>query len=366
LFAREQDPPADVARNSRAGATFSRRKTRIMMHPTRRQTFIATSAVALVTILGGKTRALADTAVKGDGGTIRLMVNMATTQTFPAALITQHGLDQKYGFKLETVPSITTQTTTTNFQTHNADIGLYGWNDLSRVKAGGVKVVGINPFLDWANTLIVPVGSPIKTLADLKGKKVGLYSRTNLDWVVMRALAQKKYNLDLETAVDIQEGAISLLRGLMEEGKLDATQMFADLTAPMIVGGKFRVLATIKDYVDQLGVPNTPFILYSVDTDYAAAHPGNVKAFVAAYREAIDMLESDDSVWAPLASKINMTDDAVVTELRKRMRPLLMKSFPPNAEANIRKMWDILLATAGAEKLGMSQLVPGFMTLQYQ
>jgi NitT/TauT family transport system substrate-binding protein len=305
-------------------------------------------------------------AIKGDGGTVRLLVNMAGTQSFPPYIIKSRGLDKKFGFTLETIPSTNTQSTTTGFQSGSAELGIYGWNDLSRVKAGGVNVTGIAPFLGWANTVVVPVDSPIKNLGDLRGKKVGVYSRTGLDWVVMRAVALKKYNLDLQKDVVIQEGAVSLLRGLMEQGSLDATQMFNDLTAPMVVSGKFRVLTPIKQLVDDLGLPDTPFLLYAVDAGYAAKHPENVTAFLAAYRESIDILETDDGVWLARGKELNMTDAAVVAKLREVSRPMLMKSFRPTDEANIRKLWAILLATAGAETLGMSQLVDGFMTMKYQ
>jgi NitT/TauT family transport system substrate-binding protein len=304
--------------------------------------------------------------IKGDGGTMRLLVNMSGTQSFPPYIIQKRGLDKKYGFVLQSIPSTNTQSTTTGFQSGGAELGIYGWNDLSRVKVGGVKVTGIAPFLGWANTIVVPINSPIKNLGDLKGKKVGVYSRTGLDWVVMRAVASKDYKLDLEKDVVIQEGAVSLLRGLMEQDKLDVTQMFNDLTAPMEVSGKYKVLYTIKDLVDKLGLPDTPFLMYAVDTDYAAKHPDNVKAFLYAYREAIDILQEDDSVWADRGQELNMTDPAVVAKLRDVSRPMLMKTFTPATEATIRKMWTILVATAGAEQLGGSQLADGFMTLQYQ
>ena len=304
--------------------------------------------------------------VMGDGGTVRLMVNMAGTQSFPPYVILKNGLDKKYGFVLQTSPSATTQTTTTGFQSGSADLGMMGWNDLSRIKTGGVNVVGVAPFLGWANTIVVPASSTIKTLGDLKGKKVGVYSRTGLDWVVMRALALKQYKLDLESDVVIQEGAVSLLRGLMEQNSLDATQMFNDLTAPMIVSGKYRVMASIKSLVDQLGSNDTPFLLYTADVGYATAHPNNVKAFVEAYRDAIKMLQTDDTPWVDHAKDLNMTDDAVVVALRDLSRPMLMSRFTPSTESDIRKLWDILVATAGAEKLGMATLAPGFMTLDYQ
>src|SRR5579871_5124603 len=91
--------------------------------------------------------AAADPAIKGDGGTIRLMVNMAGTQSYPPFVMDKLGLESKYGFALKTLPSATTQTTTTGFQSGDADMGMMGWNDLSRIIGGGVKVVGIAPFL---------------------------------------------------------------------------------------------------------------------------------------------------------------------------------------------------------------------------
>lgn len=304
--------------------------------------------------------------VKGDGGTLRLLVNMSGTQSFPPYVIQKRRLDKKYGFTLQAIPSTSTQTTTIGFQSGAAELGIYGWNDLSRVRNGGVKITGIAPFLGWANTIVVPIDSRIKTLGDLKGRRVGVYSRTGLDWVVMRTVATKYHNLDLEKDIVIQEGAVSLLRGLMEQDKLDATQMFNDLTAPMEVSGKFKVLYTIKTLVEKLGLPDTPCLIYAVSTDYADKHAENVKAFLYAYREAIDILKEDDGIWAEHGRDLNMTDPAVVAKLRDLAEPMLMKTFSPMTEANIRKMWSILTATAGAEQLGGATLAEGFMTFQYQ
>ena len=80
------------------------------------------------------------------------------------------------------------------------------------MKNAGVKVVGIAPFLIWgADFSLVPANSPIRTLGDLKGKKIGVSSRNNLDCVVMRAVARKAYKFDLEKEASFTEGAPSLL-----------------------------------------------------------------------------------------------------------------------------------------------------------
>ncbi len=308
----------------------------------------------------------ANASIKGDGGVVRLLVNPSGTQSFPPFVIQKLHLDDKYGFKLETKPSATTQTTTVAFQSGGADIGIMGWNDISRVKAGGVKIVGIAPFLGWATTIVTAVDSPNRNLGDLKGKKVGVNNRAGLEWTVMRALAQKVYGFDLEKGVVIQEAAIGVLQGLMAQNQIDATLMFNDLTAPLVVSGKFRVMARIQDFNEQLGLPDTPLLMYVGDTDHAAAHPNNVRAFLAAYRESVKDLQSDDSLWTARAQELNITDEAVVAAMRNGSRPMLLSAFGPTSEADIRKTWDILLATAGAETLGMGQLVPGFMTLDYQ
>ena len=328
---------------------------------------LVASACAIVLFLGvASTANAADPAIMGDGGTVRLMVNLAGDTSFPPYVIQKLALDRKHGFTMQVIPSNTVQSTTTGFQSGAGDIGMYGWNDLARIKAGGVNIVGIGPFLGWANTLVVPAGSPIHNVGDLKGKKVGVFNRTGLDWTVARAVAKAKYRLDLDTDIVMQAGAVPLLRGLMEQGQMDATQMFNDFTAPMVVSGKFRLLASTKDLVNQLGLPDTPVIVYTADTGYAAAHPANVKAFLAAYRDAIDALETDDNIWIEPAAALGMTDSATLVALRKQTRPMLIKRFAPDAEASIRKMWDILVATAGAETLGMSKLADGFMTLDYQ
>jgi NitT/TauT family transport system substrate-binding protein len=202
-------------------------------------------------------------------------------------------------------------------------------------------------------------------MGDLKGKKLGLYSRTNLDWIVMRTVARKDYNVDLEKEALLQEGAPNLLRGLLEQEQLDATQMFNSLTPAIVATGKFRVLATIRELIGRLGLPDTPFLMYTAEMGYAAAHPGNVRAFLAAYREAIEILRSDDAPWVERGKEIKLEGRAL-TLFRDEARADMMSSFAKTTEADIRKTFDVLLATAGPAIMGMTALPAGFMTTEYQ
>ncbi len=132
--------------------------------------------------------------IKGDGGRVRLLYNEPGTNSFPPFVIKKFALDKKYGFELQPIPVSTSQATANALQAGGGDIGILDWITLARMQSRGVKLVGVAPFLIWANTVIVRTNSPIQNLGDLKGKKVGIYSRNNLDWVVMRTHAQRQYS----------------------------------------------------------------------------------------------------------------------------------------------------------------------------
>jgi NitT/TauT family transport system substrate-binding protein len=304
--------------------------------------------------------------IRGDGGKMRLLYSPSGTNSFLPFVIQKFALDRKYGFELQAVPQATTQTGITAIQAGGAELGTFGWNDIQRMKNAGIKVVGVAPFLRWgADFSLVPVNSPIQTFGDLKGKKFGVTSRTTLNYIVERALTRKAYKFDLEKDATIVEGAPSLLRGLAEQGQVDATEMFNSLTPAMITTGKFRVLAKVSDLVHQLGLPDTPFLLYTVEASYAAARPNNVKAFLAAYRDAVDILRTDDAVWLERGTEMKMSEEAAAL-FRKEARTDIWTTFAPDTEANIRKTFNVLLETAGPAILGINELSSDFMTLEYQ
>jgi NitT/TauT family transport system substrate-binding protein len=326
------------------------------------------AGLALVSLHDARAQSPATAAtIKGNGGKVRVLDNAFGTQAWPRYAIQKYQLDKKYGFELQIIPANTTQAQITAIQSGAADIGQYNWTDIARMRNAGVRIVGIAPTLRWADHIVTPVDSPIRTLADLKGKKFGVVSRTNLNWIVMRALAMREFKLDLEKDVQVHEGSATLLRGLLEQGQLDSIVMFNTLTPAAVAGGKFKVMAQIKVLIGQLGIPDVPFLMYAADTSYATANPQNVRAFLAAYREAVEIIRTNDAIWPEYGREVKMADDEALKALRDEVRADIMSRFEPITEAGIRKTFDILLATAGPEALGgMIRLPEGFMTTEYQ
>jgi NitT/TauT family transport system substrate-binding protein len=309
-----------------------------------------------------------DTAsARGDGGKIRVIINPSGSQSFPAVLVQKLALDKKHGFVVEIMPSPSTQAEVIAIQSRNAEIGIWNWPDVARMHQAETKVIGIAPSEKWVNTFIVPADSPASTLADLRGKRIGVLRRTGLDWVVMRALSKKRYGFDIDAEANVQEATVALLRGLMDQGQLDGTIMYGDFTPAMVAGGKYRLFSAIRDYVAELGIPDAPYSLVAARMDYAAEHAQNVKAFLVAYREAVDILLRDDTAWFdPAKQLLKMTDPHLVAMLREQTRPLFVPKFTPETVAAIRRTFDVLLETAGPGPLGISRLPDEFLTTAYQ
>jgi NitT/TauT family transport system substrate-binding protein len=181
----------------------------------------------------------------------------------------------------------------------------------------------------------------------------------------MRTYAQRRHGIDIEKEATLHEGAVPLLRGLIDQGQLDAVQMFNSLTPDMVASGKYRVLATIRGLIKELEMPDTPFLMYAVESNFAAQNPARVKAFLAAYREAIEILNKDDAVWIERGNIMKLTGEAL-TLFRDEAREDMMSKFAPQTETDVRKVFSVLLETGGAQLIGIDTLPKDFMTLIYQ
>ncbi|MFL6795845.1 MAG: ABC transporter substrate-binding protein [Xanthobacteraceae bacterium] len=305
-------------------------------------------------------------AVQGDGGVLRMTNNQAGTNAFAFYTIKKFKLDEKYGFKIQEIVVSGSLAAMTALRAGGTDMVVADLMSIANLRHAGEKMIAVVPMFRWGDQIVVPANSTIKDLGDLRGKRVGTDNRNNATWFVIVAAALKLHNLNLEKDAQVHAGSVSLLRGLMEQGQLDATFMFNNITPAMTVSGKFRVLYEMRELISALGLDgDVPFLFHAVSEAYAAAHPANVKAYLAAYREAVQILNTDDDIWIEVGRRQKM-DDAVIPPLRDEMRRDLMSRFELTTETAVRNIFAVLLATAGPAVLGMSKLSDQFMTNEYQ
>lgn len=328
----------------------------------KRRNLLSTLALAAMAVSAPVSSAFAQ--AMGDGSVIRLLTSPAGTQSFPPYVIERFGLDEKYGFQLEVVPSGNTTATINGMLSGAAEMAALDWVTLSRLRSNGVPIVGIVPFLAYVNTIIVRADNPATTAADLAGLRIGALNIKSFDWIMTLAAAEAQ-GVDLNTASEVIEGAPSLMRGMMEQGQVDATLMWNSLTPDTVLDGRFRVMTTIRELANGMGLPDAPLVLYVANTDWAAANPQNAAAFVAAYREAVEILLTDDQVWIDRAvGEMGMAQEAAEL-FRDMVRSDLLTSFNGTEDATFQATFDLLFPIAGEEVFGFAEMPETIITMDF-
>ncbi len=127
-----------------------------------------------------------------------------------------------------------------------------------------------------AVSLLVPQGSPIRTLADLKGKKVAYARGSSAVLLVVNALTKGGLKLSDITSVYLQPPDA---RVAFESGKIDAWAVWDPFYAAAEVGGSARVLVNGRGF--------TSFRLYFLaNSNFAAANPSLLPILIKDLRAA--------------------------------------------------------------------------------
>ena len=123
---------------------------------------------------------------------------------------------------------------------------------------------------------MVPQGSPIRTLADLKGKKVAYARGSSAVPLVVNALTKGGLKLSDITSVYLQPPDA---RVAFESGKIDAWAVWDPFYAAAEVGGSARVLFNGRGF--------TSFRLYFLaNSNFAAANPSLLPVLIKDLRAA--------------------------------------------------------------------------------
>jgi len=160
-----------------------------------------------------------------------------------------------------------------------------GGDEILQARAQGVDVVAVATYYStYPVRVIVPQDSPIQTVADLKGRTVGLPGRFGENWIALLVGLQKiGYAVDKDVA--IAEIGYTQQAALVT-GKVDAVVGFANSDVVSFQQAGFPVRAI------DLG---TPLVSICVATTgvYADAHPDVVRGVVGGVAAGIQSVLDD-------------------------------------------------------------------------
>lgn len=299
------------------------------------------------------------TAPAADLGTVRVGVLEFGTVNWELDVIKHHKLDAKHDFTLQVQGYGSGQATNVALQGDAVDAIVDDYLWVSRQRADGQMLTFI-PYSSTVGTVMVPPDSEIKTLADLKGKKIGIAGGPiDKSWLLIQALAAKRDGIELAAEVEPVYGAPPLLNEKIQDGELDAVLNYWHFAARLEAKG-YKPLVGVDQAITELGVASVPpQIGYVFRDSFGKDHPGLIEAFAAAEQDAKQLLMTD-AEWDRIRPLTKAEDDATFEALKRGYQAGIVKHWGEAERADAAKLYAILAKLGGEKLVGQAkELVPG-------
>ena len=184
------------------------------------------------TLLAATILALAPLAASEAAGTIRVAVQKTGTFAWELAVIRAHGLDKQADLAIEVTELASPEASKIALRAGNADMMVSDWLWVSRERELGATLT-FYPYSSALGAVMVQASSPIKSLADLKGRKLAVAGGPiDKSWLLLQALARRT-GVDLRRQATIVYGAPPLLSEKQVQGETDATLTYWNFCADL-------------------------------------------------------------------------------------------------------------------------------------
>src|SRR6267154_5253279 len=217
--------------------------------------------------------------------TIKVAVQKTGTFSWELAVIRAHGLDKQANLAIEVSELASPEAGKIALRSGTADIIVSDWLWVSRERSLGAKLT-FYPYSSALGAVMVPASSPIRSLADIRGRKLAVAGGPiDKSWLLLQAQV-KQDGIDLKSDATIVYGAPPLLAAKMLDGEMDATINYWNFCAALEAKG-FRRLVGIEDMLQSLGAKGRiAMVGYVFDEDWGNAHRDLLARFIAMTRTA--------------------------------------------------------------------------------
>ncbi|MDD5410902.1 MAG: ABC transporter substrate-binding protein [Methylobacter sp.] len=202
-------------------------------------------------------------------------------------------------------------------QSGAVDMIVSDWIWVSRLRATGTDFT-FYPYSNTSGALVVPENSPIHSVKDLKGKRLGIAGgELDKNWLLLQALAGQE-QLDLNASVEKVFGAPPLINEQIKQNRIDAALNYWHFAARLEAQG-YRQIIDGKGILKGLGIQEeVPSLGYVFKQSWANSHKEAVNNFFKASKQAKNQLCTSDAVWQKIIPLTNADDTPTQTKLRQR------------------------------------------------
>lgn len=176
---------------------------------------------------------------------------------------------------------------TESFSAGEVDFGFLGDLPVITCKANGtdIKIVGFSETKEKTDLLVTLQDSGIQSVADLKGKKVGVPVGTTAHSMLLKLLEQEGL-----TQEDIELVNLSFVECVtsLQSGDIDAALSFTNFVLPANKDG--ANIVTVADATD-LGTSN---VVLAARNEFVQAYPDETAKLLKAFDDAVEWMEKHE------------------------------------------------------------------------
>ena len=267
-------------------------------------------------------------------------------------VIKERKLDAEEGFELSPRMVATPGAANIALLGHEADIVVTDWFWVMRQRSLGGDYLFM-PYSAALGGVIVPGDSPIKSVTDLKGKKIGVAGGPiDKSWLLLRAYGMKSGAGDLAAVATPVFAAAPLLNEQAAAGRIDALLNFWPFAVKLESTG-YRQMIAVSQMMTSLGIENPlPLVGFVFPASLASDNRGLMQSFSRAVQKGQSILATSDQEWERIRPLMKASSDEEYRMLRTRYREGLLHSWNERDREAAQKLFAIVRETGGEEVTG--------------
>ena len=194
----------------------------------------------------------------------------------------------------------------------------------------GVGAIALTPALFG---LTLPYDSPVKSLADLKGKKFGITTIGSLtEWIVLQIAKKEGWQRSDVTMVDIGTAPAEI--AALKTGQIDALISAAALGLDLEQRKEGKLLMPASDFIG----PFLMNVIY-VTKDFAEKNPDALRGFLKGWYQSVDYMASHKAETDALAQTVTHFSASVQDKQYDVVMPSMSRdgTFPQAALAPVEQ-----------------------------
>jgi NitT/TauT family transport system substrate-binding protein len=332
-----------------------------MRAPAGRRYAAAAAAAALAVALSGSPPPAA-----GAAAPIRVALEAGGTLAWALRVMQLTGIDRRDHLAIEAIPFATKSAAETALRGRAVDVKVDDWLFVSWARAEGLRVQAVDAFSRAVGGVVVRAGSPMRTIADLRGRRIAVTGLADKSYLVLRAVAAGRFGFDPQRDSTVISAAPPLLNRLLDRGDADAIVQYWQFIPELVDTGRFRELVSTTALVRRVAPDaDLPFLVVAASDDAVRSRPDALRTFLHALRESNAQLASRQDLWETLfdEGRLGIPDRAAIPGLMARYRRAAAGPWTRATIDGLSRLTAALVAVAGPEIIGLSHMDPAAYNL---